>query len=72
MKPIQSDDTRTIMIFLKHFDAAKQSLLGIGNVHLQKASKVSDLIPIINEKMKWAPETSLNLYKVAIRTFSPT
>ena len=59
-----------IIIFLKHFDITKQSLFGIGKIHIPKNEKVSDLTPIINERMKWAPGTPLELYEVANRTFS--
>ena len=52
-----------IMIFLKHFDTSKQTLYGVGKVHVQRASKVSDLVPIINERMRWQPGTPLKLYE---------
>lgn len=52
------------MIFLKHFDTSKQTLYGIGKVHVQRASKVSDLVPLINERMRWTPGTPLKLYEV--------
>jgi len=54
-----------IIIFLKHFDIMKQSLFGIGKIHISKDKKVSDLIPIINERMGWAPGIPLELYEVA-------
>ena len=60
-----------VMIFLKHFDTTRQSLLGIGKVHMPRASKVTDLIPIINDRMKWASETPLKLYEVTNRPFPP-
>jgi len=53
-----------IIIFLKHFDIMKQSLFGIGKIHIPEDEKVSDLIPIINERMGWAPGTPLELYEV--------
>ena len=61
---MKEGDARMIMIFLKHFDFTKQSLLGIGKIYMPSASKVRDLIPIINKRMKWAPGTSLRLYEV--------
>ena len=72
MKKIQLDHAGMFILFLKRFDTAKQCILGIGNIHVPRASKVSDLIPVINEKMKWAPETSLKLYEVGNGAFSPT
>ena len=52
------------MIFLKHFDIANQKLTGVGKVYVPRASKVSDLIPIINERMRWTSTTPLKLYEV--------
>ncbi|OSC99045.1 cysteine proteinase [Trametes coccinea BRFM310] len=53
----------SIMIFLKHFDIANQRLTGVGKVYVPRSSKVSDLIPIINERMRWTPDTPLKLYE---------
>jgi len=64
VKKIQLDNAGTIMVFLKHFDTTRQSLFGIGKIHMPRASKVSDLIPIINERMRWASGTPLKLYEV--------
>ncbi|TFK76518.1 cysteine proteinase [Pluteus cervinus] len=66
---IMPDPSRTeppaqsIMIFLKHFDTSKQTLLGVGKVHMLRNHKVSDLLPMINERMRWAPGTPLKLYE---------
>ena len=60
------------MIFLKHFDTSTQTLYGVGKVHVQRASKVSDLVPIINERMRWTPGTPLKLYEVRLATILPT
>ncbi|TFK29868.1 ubiquitin carboxyl-terminal hydrolase 5 [Coprinopsis marcescibilis] len=53
----------SIMIFLKHFDTSKQTLLGVGKVYVGRMSKVGDLIPLINERMRWTPGTPLKLYE---------
>ena len=71
MEKIQLDNAGTIMIFLKHFDTTRQTLYGIGKIHMPRASKVSDLIPIINERMRWASGTPLKLYEVSNDLFSP-
>ena len=65
-KEIQSGDigTVTVTVFLKHFDAAKQTLFGIGKLCVPRATKVGNLIPIINERMKWAPSTPMKIYEV--------
>jgi Ubiquitin carboxyl-terminal hydrolase len=52
------------MVFLKHFDTSKQSLVGAGKVYVLRTSKVGDLIPIINERMRFTPGTPLKLYEV--------
>jgi ubiquitin carboxyl-terminal hydrolase 7 len=54
----------SIMIFLKHFDMAKQTLYGIGKVYMSRNSKVQDLHPLVNERMRWAPGTPLRLFEV--------
>ena len=52
------------MIFLKHFDNSKQTLYGVGKVYVLRNSKVGDLMPLINERMRWTPGTPLKLYEV--------
>lgn len=52
------------MIFLKHFDTSKQTLFGLGKVYVSRNAKVGDLIPVINEKLRWTPGTPLRLYEV--------
>ncbi|KAI6005523.1 ICP0-binding domain of ubiquitin-specific protease 7-domain-containing protein [Pisolithus albus] len=56
-----------LMIFLKHFDASKQSLFGVRKVYVSRNSKVQDLHHIINERMRWAPGTALRLYESEIQ-----
>ncbi|KAJ8502185.1 hypothetical protein ONZ45_g11886 [Pleurotus djamor] len=55
--------SQSIMVFLKHFDTTKQSLLGVGKAYMPKNSKVGDLISVINERMRWAPGTPIKLYE---------
>jgi ubiquitin carboxyl-terminal hydrolase 7 len=63
----QSDPpTGSIMIFLKHFDNSKQTLYGVGKVYVLRNSKVGDLMPLINERMRWGPGTPLKLYEVCV------
>ena len=65
------DNVGTVMIFLKHFDTARQSLFGIGKVRVPRVSKVDDLVPITNERTRWVSGTPLKLYEVTTNTFSP-
>ncbi|KAI6117686.1 hypothetical protein EDD16DRAFT_995965 [Pisolithus croceorrhizus] len=52
-----------IMIFLKHFDTSKQTLLGVGKVYVSRNGRVQDLYFIINERMGWSPGAPLRLYE---------
>ncbi|KAI6044456.1 ICP0-binding domain of ubiquitin-specific protease 7-domain-containing protein [Pisolithus marmoratus] len=52
-----------VMVFLKHFDTSKQTLLGIGKVYVRRNSKVQDLHPIINGRMRWSPAAPLRYYE---------
>jgi len=52
------------MVFLKHFDTYKQTLLGAGKIYMLRTSKVGDLIPIVNERMHFPASTNLKLYEV--------
>jgi hypothetical protein len=52
------------MIFLKHFDPSRQSLLGVGKTYVLQTSKVGDLAHCINVRMKWPTGTPLKLYEV--------
>ena len=56
---------QSIIIFLKHFDVSKQSIFGVGKVYMAKASKVGDLVPVINNRMRWTNDTPLKLYEVS-------
>ncbi|ORX33688.1 hypothetical protein BD324DRAFT_666297 [Kockovaella imperatae] len=51
------------MIFLKWFDCSRQTLQGQGKVFVNRNSKVSDLLPYIQEKMKWPSSTPIKLYE---------
>ena len=52
------------MFFLNHFDKSKQTLHGIGKCLCSAwNAKISDLIPTINERMRWTPGTPLKLYE---------
>ena len=43
-----------ILIFLKYFDAEAQTLNGVGHIYVRKHSKVSEMVPIIAQRMGWA------------------
>ncbi|KAI5867169.1 cysteine proteinase [Durotheca rogersii] len=42
-----------ILLFLKHFDAEKQTLEGVGHIYVSKEKRVEELVPIIAKKMGW-------------------
>ncbi|CCV00636.1 unnamed protein product [Malassezia sympodialis ATCC 42132] len=52
-----------IMVFLKYFDTSRQSLLGVSRMYVQRQMKVGDLVPTINELMRWPPSTHVKLYE---------
>ena len=37
----------------------------VGKVYVGRMNKVGDLIPLINERMRWTPGTPLKLYEVS-------
>ncbi|KAK7996278.1 ubiquitin carboxyl-terminal hydrolase [Apiospora marii] len=45
--------TDLILLFIKCFDAEKQTLQGVGHVYASKEKKVEDLVPAICKKMGW-------------------
>jgi len=53
----------TILVFLKHFDARKQTLLGLGKKYVLRNSRPADLCPTINQELKRPPSTSLKFYE---------
>ncbi|EPQ30594.1 uncharacterized protein PFL1_02118 [Pseudozyma flocculosa PF-1] len=52
-----------MMIFLKYFDTSRQTLLGVARVYVQRNMKVGDLVPTINELMRWPPTTQVKLFE---------
>jgi serine/threonine protein kinase len=52
---------RSIMLFLKHFDAKRQSLFGIGNFYAASLDRVGDLCPQICKMMGWPSSMPLML-----------
>ena len=60
------------MILLKHFDTTRQTAYGAGKINVQRGCKVRDLIPMINERMKWELDTPLELFEVTIGSSLPT
>ncbi|KAI9707767.1 MAG: hypothetical protein M1836_000729 [Candelina mexicana] len=59
----QMNSNVPILIFLKHFDAEMQTLLGVGHVYIRRQEKVQDLAAPILQLMEWQPGTSLKLYE---------
>ena len=46
------------LLFLKYFDVDAQTLRGVGHVYLKKQQKVSELIPVIQQRMGWTSPSS--------------
>lgn len=58
-------NNQPIMIFLKYFDFARQTLTGQGKIFVSKNDKVSSLFTYIQEKMNWPSTTPIKLYEVS-------
>ncbi len=57
MQP-QLGNNPPVLVFIKYFDAAAQTLRGIGHVYIRKQSKVADLVPLILSMMEGSSLTS--------------
>lgn len=57
------DGNNSVLIFLKHFDAVTQELTGVDSAYVRKNQKVSELAPIILDKMKWPAGTEFMLFE---------
>lgn len=57
-------NNRPVMLFLKHFDARAQTLLGVGSFYAAWQDKVSDLSPQILKLMGWPCGTEFRLFEV--------
>ena len=51
--PNPGNSNATILIFLKYFDAEAQTLRGAGHIYVKKQQKVSEMVPMILQIMKW-------------------
>ncbi|KAM5441568.1 ubiquitin-specific protease ubp15 [Microsporum ferrugineum] len=61
--PETQGSNASVLVILKHFDAATQTLSGVGHVFVKKQSKVSELAGPILQMMKWPTGTLLSLYE---------
>jgi hypothetical protein len=52
-----------IVVFLKYFDPLNQSLRGMNNAYMRMYDKVQEIVPLINEMMKWPAKTELQLFE---------
>jgi ubiquitin carboxyl-terminal hydrolase 7 len=53
-----------IMIFVKNFDVAHQTLAGCGHFYVHRHMRVMDLALMINERMGFPATTPLKIYEV--------
>lgn len=53
-----------IMVFVKQFDVAHQTLTGTGHFYVHRHMRVSDLALMINERRRFPPNTPLKIYEV--------
>lgn len=52
-----------MLIFLKHFDTSRQTLHGVSPMYVRDGMRVGDLVPTINELMRWPPTTQVKLFE---------
>jgi hypothetical protein len=52
------------MVFIKHFDASKQSLLGVERLYVPMDSRPIDILPTFCEALQLSPLTKLRFYEV--------
>ncbi|SCV67019.1 BQ2448_5665 [Microbotryum intermedium] len=52
-----------IMVFVKNFDVAHQTLAGLGHFHVHRHMRVLDLAQMINDRMGFPPSTPLKIYE---------
>ncbi|OJJ48937.1 hypothetical protein ASPZODRAFT_129272 [Penicilliopsis zonata CBS 506.65] len=57
------DSNTSVLIFLKNFDVHTQTLSGVSAVYVRKNQKVSELAPVILEKMNWPAGTEFMLFE---------
>ena len=55
----------SILVFLKYFDPATQTLMGVGHAYARKFAKVAELLPSIARLMGWSPDSmpALSLFE---------
>ena len=54
-----------IMVFVKHFDVAHQTLAGVGHFYVHRHMRVMDLALMINERKGFPASTPLKIYEVS-------
>ncbi|GAA5865830.1 hypothetical protein JCM8547_005726 [Rhodosporidiobolus lusitaniae] len=52
-----------IMVFVKHFDMARQTLAGVGHFYVHRNMRVMDLATKINERMGYPTATPLKIFE---------
>lgn len=57
-----------IMVFVKHFDVAHQTLCGVGHFYVHRHMRVMDLALMVNERMGYPATTPLKIYEVRFRS----
>ena len=58
-----------IMIFMKHFDAAAQTLAGIGHFYVHKNQRVMDVLPQVLERANLPQGTPVKIWEVSMGAY---
>ncbi|KAI9006948.1 ubiquitin carboxyl-terminal hydrolase 5 [Hyaloraphidium curvatum] len=60
----ESNPHRSLLIFLKHYDPTKGTIDYAGHLTVKsKHLKIQDIIPMIQQRMKWEPDTNVRLFE---------
>lgn len=55
---------KSLLIFLKYYEPTNNTITYAGNLTIRsKQLKIQDILPIIQERMKWDPNTPLKLFE---------
>lgn len=58
IQPPNTTNNQPMLIFLKYFDTAAQTLKGVGHIYVKKQCKVAEMVPMILQLMGWSHDPS--------------
>ena len=64
------DKDNDVLLFFKMYDPKGNFISYVGHAHFPCVAKIRDIIPILNKKAGFPPDTPLDLYEVSIKISS--